>query len=119
MRHYIHYGYPIAIYNCEKKELVGLFKVKTFAARYLYNGNGGRNVLKIVNALNRRSRIKDTSFDFPIVVRACTQEQKELLSEGDFTILNGYPEPTHWQMKGFDSESLIIFRLKNIKDAII
>lgn len=115
MRHYINYTYPIAIYNCEKKELIGLFKTVTFATRYLFNGAGGKKINSIMYALNSRRKITNSSFNFSIAVRACTQEQKDLLSNHDFIIVNDYPKPPLWQMKGFDSESLIAFGLKNVK----
>lgn len=93
------YTFPIAVYNCEKKEVIGLFDNSVLAARYLYNDT--YRSIRIRTALLYKSRTK-TKYG-RIAVRACNEEQRKVLGSSGFIILNGYPDPISGQMKGFDN----------------
>ena len=95
---------PIAIYNCEKKELIGLFSKCSLVGRYLFEPNIANRTMKVIDRLRRKSSVKKCSlFTFPVAVRYCNESQAHLLGESDYVILSSYPEPVFSQIKGFDS----------------
>lgn len=97
MKKRINYTFPIAVYNCDKKNVIGLFNSFTLAARYLFN-----DPIKARN-LNSGLRLKCrvTTPIAKVAVRACNEEQRKELGDNDFIILNDYPMPVCGQMKGY------------------
>ena len=90
----------VALYNANKKELIGLFSLKCLAEKYLYmerafkvkNGN------RITKAIMTKGKIMNSRFDFPVAVRYTNEKQDEMLGSEDYLIVNGYPEPLKVQM---------------------
>lgn len=89
---------PIALYNCEKKELIGLFKSQVLVSMYLYKERRHN----IYASLKNKWKMKNTVFDFPVAARWCNNQQVNLLGSENYKILNGYYEPHYYQMKQFD-----------------
>ena len=99
MRLFIKHDRPIALYNCDKRECIGLFSRLVFASKYLYKDSTKTNVS---TSLKSKGRMLNTIFDFPVTARFCNAEQATLLGDEKFLILNGYYEPEYYQMKGCD-----------------
>lgn len=97
-------GYrPVSLYNCSNQELIGIFKYKVLAARYVFKNYNSDKIQLIENCLKNNGRIrKDLIFDFKIALRYSTDAQIEMLKENDFIILNGYYQPKSTTMNGFN-----------------
>ena len=84
-------GRPIAIYNCEKKELVGVFSELMYLAKYLYPIDPKRSYSNAYIALMKKTRIYKTALGFPVSVRFANDEQIELLVDQAAFIVDSYP----------------------------
>jgi len=84
-------GKPVAIYNCEKKELVGVFSEVIYLAKYLDPLETRKAYQRVYEALKLKNRIYKSKLDFPVVVRYATDEQIELLLDRAAVIVNDYP----------------------------
>lgn len=94
---------PIAIYNCNEKECIGIFKQPSLVARYLFTA-GRKEVIvaKVTYALRRKTRISDV-LSFPVAIRYCNELQLKQLGNKEYIILSKYKEPSTQKMKGFTS----------------
>ena len=95
---------PVALYNCDKQELVGVFMTTQLAGKYLFPiGKTSQRVNRVAENLRTKRRIiKETIFDFPVAVRYANDLQVEMMQDKVFFIAPGYPRPTV-SMKGFSS----------------
>lgn len=98
---------PVTIYNCDKKEAVGIFASITLAVKYLFTEESRREAkLPIVRkAAIDKTRILKSILPFPVAVRYSTYDQVKLLEENDFKIMEGYPEPKK-SMLSFNSTAV-------------
>ena len=91
---------PISVYNCEAKELIGVFSRVTYAAKWLFPlSDLGLSRSKINSCL----KTNGTMFEFKVAVRYANQEKKAILSDSDWWIADGYPPVDKSRMKGFTS----------------
>lgn len=90
----------IALYNAEKKELIGLFSLKCLADKYLYMDRAFKlkSGTRVGKAIMTKGKIFNSRFEFPVAVRYTNEKQDEMLGSEDYLIVNGYPEPLKVQM---------------------
>jgi hypothetical protein len=96
---------PIALYNSEKLELVGIFKTKTIIGKYLYEGiyEGVKSQTKssrVHVAISKKYQLRNTRFEFPVALRYANKKQIEILGDQDAVIFKDYPPLI---LKGFHS----------------
>lgn len=104
---------PVAIYNCYNQELIGVFSSGGFASRYLFEQNKMEGASRIWTSIKTKHKIsKGTIFDFPVVCRNANNENKDILGNSEYVILNGYQTHSGEKMKGFKQD---LFR-DQIKD---
>jgi len=94
---------PIAVYNCDKKELIGIFRTVTLTGRYLFPHYFGHKVRTIYYCILHKSNPRDTIFNFRVAVRRISREQEKLIGDADYIIVGNYPQPKQIQMNGFTS----------------
>jgi hypothetical protein len=83
----------IALYNTNKKELIGVFRTFAVASRYVFSEASNWNSNRIWNAYHLRGKLhKNTIFDFPVAVRIANEKCLELLGNKDIYINDGYPK---------------------------
>lgn len=93
---------PIAAYNCDKQELIGVFESIPSARRYLYKHDVNLKLKKsLVNKIQFKSKLKDTFLGFPVAIRYANEAQITILNGKEYIILNGYPIPAAYSMKCF------------------
>jgi hypothetical protein len=86
-------GRPVALYNADKKELIGVFSSAKVADMYLYvTAKGGRGGV-VSSYLAQKKRIKNSIFGFPVAVRYANEAQLIVLSGQDSVVMDGYPMP--------------------------
>lgn len=86
---------PIALYNTEKKELIGVFKEFTVLAKYLFPHYKDYDSIrrKIANSLTNQKRFKCSIFEFEVTCRYAKKQYTDELGEHDFFVIEGYPTP--------------------------
>lgn len=91
----------IALYNTDKKELIGVFKSLALASRYVFNEVSTWNNSRIWNAHAYKTRLyKNTKFKFPIAVRLANEKQALMLGNKQVIILNNYPAMPSYRIQG-------------------
>ena len=105
----------IAAYNCDKKELLGIFANQSVCAKYLQAGKNKIAANMIRDSLRRKSKMHNHRFDFRITIREAKEDQIELLAGKRIHIMEGYPMPTACQASSFESTrySLTVNHTKN------
>lgn len=94
---------PIAAYNADKQELIGIFDCVPTTRKYLYKHDVNLRIKKnILNKLNFKTKLKDTFLGFPIAIRYANESQIEILGGKSYIILNDYPTPPPHLMKCFN-----------------
>lgn len=89
---------PITLYDVSVKKVVGIFKNKTLCAKYIFGDVHNSTMLsRITQSVRRRCRIHTQEFIY--TARMSNEEQKIILEDKDFVILNGYKEPKGYNMK--------------------
>lgn len=96
-------GKPIAIYNCDKKELVGVFSELMYLAKYLYPTDTRKSYQRVYMSLKMKTRIYKTMLSFPVSVRFASDEQVALLTDQAAVIVNNYPPFEFNKALGFNS----------------
>jgi hypothetical protein len=86
---------PCAIYNAEEKKLIGLFKSRTLAAKYI-GGNVSKGMISSSIANNDGIRASSNPFNVRLAARNINPAQRELLGDKVYLIFNNYPEPSHY-----------------------
>jgi len=83
---------PCAIYNKEKKELIGLFSTRSLASKYLFVD---KDSTKIGHIIKRKSVLyaRRNLLNIDIVIRNLNELQKEELGSQKFIIRQGYTNP--------------------------
>lgn len=90
----------IAIYNVDKKELVGLFSGPAFAGRYLYAGVYSlKKCQKLSSASRIAARLRDKPKGYTVAVRKANQAQIKLLGELDFILMDNYQDKIQMPMR--------------------
>jgi hypothetical protein len=91
---------PIALYDVNKKKLVGIFVSKTICCKYVFAGLHNINKLTILsNSIRQKSRFKNEGFLY--TVRTANEQQCLILGDKEYIILNGYAEPKKYDMNKF------------------
>ena len=92
---------PVAIYNADKKELIGIFKERNILRRYLYNAfiTREKSESRLRGLILKGAKSKLTKFEFNVVARYASVKQIEILQENDFVIFNEYPQPEYHRFK--------------------
>lgn len=91
-----------ALYNCNKKELVGVFRTLPLIAMYI---SKTKDHTKLVSRLSRTwvkrgKMIRNTGLDFVITVRTATPSQERLVVNEAY-IVPSYPQPKTYTFTGF------------------
>lgn len=107
-------GRPIAIYNCDKKELIGLFSNVGLVAKYLNPIDNRSTEACIWAAVLRNGSMRKSKFKFKIAVRFANETQRAELSNQDVIIKKGYPEFNKNSLIGFH-ENRISLSLKRVQ----
>jgi len=70
-----------AVYNSDKKELIGLFKTRKLASIYIYGIDGIKKINYISQVISQKICIKKDSniLGFNVTIRNLTTKQKEEL----------------------------------------
>lgn len=91
---------PCALYNKEKKELIGLFNTRSLASKYLL---GDKDSRKISTIIKRKSVLyaKRNLLNVDVVIRNLNELQKKELGNQVFVIRPDYPSPI-----GFGKKSI-------------
>lgn len=97
----------IAVYNSDRKELVGIFCSGVLCAKYLFKQTSTRFKTKIWNGLRDKNKIKETVFDFNVVLRRANESQISELSDFCYIIRDGYEPPCAQFMQTFNREMYI------------
>jgi hypothetical protein len=109
---------PCAIYNAEKKELIGLFKSRILAAKYL-----GVKTQMIYNSIayNNGIRASSNPLNVRLAARNVNPAQRELLGDKVYLMFNNYPEPSdkNFGYKDVLTDTDIIFRKQREAENII
>ncbi len=92
---------PVAVYNSDKKELVGIFATQVLVGKYLFECGENYKSKKVNGALRYKSKLSNTIFDFKVSLRYANESQVSLLSEMDFVMMDGYPSPSRTTTLGF------------------
>ncbi|WP_346236722.1 NUMOD1 domain-containing DNA-binding protein [Niabella insulamsoli] len=72
---------PIAVYDIEKKQPIGVFRSCSVAARYLFPlGNKESNAHRITERANRRTRIAGTTLG-TVAIRFANEKQRKVTNE--------------------------------------
>lgn len=83
----------VAIYNAEKKELMGVFARCNYAVKYLFKTYNDQDQRKVYKALERKQKLEGTDFFFPVAIRYANSIQIEMLAGDEFKICGSYPIP--------------------------
>ncbi len=109
---------PCAIYNAEKKELIGLFKSRTLAAKYL-----GVKKQMVYNSIANNDGIRASSnpLNVRLAARNVNPAQRELLGDKVYLMFNNYPEPSdkNFGYKDVLTDTDIIFQKQREAENII
>jgi hypothetical protein len=83
---------PITLYDALLQKVVGVFKTKNICGKYIYGDLHNCNLSKNISTyIKRKTRFKIG--DLKYAVRTANEEQKAILGDLDFVILNGYNQP--------------------------
>jgi len=94
---------PIAIYNSDKKELIGLFAELMLVAKYLRPTDVSKMYSNLSDALYRKGAVRKTIFSFRIAIRFANDNQINLLGDKKVFIMNNYPEFDSNKLEGYHS----------------
>jgi hypothetical protein len=93
---------PVALYNSDKKELIGVFMTMNAAGRYLFPfASFNRTYQRVPDALRNRCGIRNSFLDCRVVVRVANKEQIATVENGVFRISDKYPEPAKDKLDGY------------------
>lgn len=94
---------PVVLYNCDKKEVIGVFETKVMVSRYLYPlETHNKCHSRVFVALRRKTPMKKTIYPFPVAIRYASIDQSELMNGQPYKVIAGYIKPLEAKMKGFD-----------------
>lgn len=88
---------PVAVYNCDKQELVGIFGTTKIASRFIYGRQKGDAMRSLLWRLGYKCRIhpKSSNHDFILTVRYASKEQQELIKEKPYYFLHNEYKPAN------------------------
>ena len=111
---------PCALYNAEKKELIGLFKSRILAAKYL-GGKVTKNMIYHSIANNDGIRASSNPLNVRLAARNVNPAQRELLGDKPYLMFNNYPEPSdkNFGYKDVLTDADIIFQKQREAENII
>src|SRR5438045_3920139 len=93
---------PIALYNSDKKELVGVFATKSLVGKYIYPlMDGEKRAGYIKYYAKSKTKIRNASLGFNAVLRTASSSQIQELAGCEYKIYNGYIERHTAAMAGF------------------
>lgn len=108
----------IAIYNVDKKELVGIFSSAKLVSAFLFIEKGCNGITKVSSILKNKAVPRKTSLPFKVTLRYANKEQIETIGSSDYLIMDGYEDTLKGKNFGFESTriSLAEFAPKNINN---
>jgi len=87
-------SYEVAIYNADKKELVGVFKTMKICSKYIFEGvERNYHQAKLHDHVREKFYIQNTRFDFTVAIRVANAKQLERLKDDPLFIERNYPKP--------------------------
>lgn len=90
---------PVAAYNADKQELVGIFRTHKTIARYFLKDTY-KNYSGISTALRKKTRLI-SKLGFKLALRYANAAQLEILGDEEFVILGDYSQPDKSILNGF------------------
>lgn len=92
----------LSIYDSTKQTLVGVFNSIPICSRYIFRQEHNISCdKKIRNHWQFKTKLLNNGMSYAI--RTATKEQKELLKNKNYIIVNGYEQPSYNDMKSFDN----------------
>lgn len=84
---------PVVLYNCEKKEPMGIFTSHKVLSRYLFgkdtNYYSQKNILRTIH--NKRKIKSSKRFPFHMTLRFATEKYIEILGDNPYYTFKDYP----------------------------
>lgn len=100
---------PIALYNCDKKELIGLFSELIILAKYLRPTDPNKSYSNLFYSLKHNGAIKKTVFDFSVTVRYANEDQRKILGDERCVIMGDYPKVGANILEGYHSSRVELY----------
>lgn len=98
---------PLAVYDTEKKQLIGIFSSLRNTAKYLHGHNYALKENIMRSALRRKSKFKVSTVSCMVTLRIANKIQLEKLQDNHYVLNDGYPRiPEGISFKEFDSGRL-------------
>lgn len=97
-----------SIYDCDSKNLIGIFTTATSAAKYVFNGmDSGKACARFIHYFRSKNQIKDSQICKKIAVRRATETQVQILSGKEYIVMDGYLQPDFRHLRGFKIDEKI------------
>lgn len=81
---------PMAIYNADKKELIGIFQHQISVGKFLFPDGSYNRQRMFGEYVRRKFKSRATRFPFPVAFRNASDEQVELLGNAEYLLMEGY-----------------------------
>jgi hypothetical protein len=92
----------IALYDAKAKKLIGVFATSGLVAKYIFKEEHDTNkTSRTSTSWAQKNKLNHNGMAYAI--RTANEEQKQLLGENEYIIVNGYEEPTMSNMRSFDT----------------
>lgn len=85
---------PIALYNSDVPELMGVFRHPIHATKYIFGKQARERASYIGTSIRQKARLLNTIFPHPVAARFANDTQMILLGDLDFHITEKYPQIT-------------------------
>lgn len=93
---------PIALYNTDKQELIGIFAKLIYICKYVRRENTQRSYTMLHDSLEHKRVTRKTIFDFGITMRFANTEQIAELGDKKVVIRKGYPIADKYLLQGWE-----------------
>ena len=102
----------ISVYDCDRKELIAIFKTRILLSKYLSKGNTTRTFQSISSCLFKKGKFlkKSNSLNLNLAFRFSNENQKELIKNENYLLIrNGLPDVTFNMLISFNSTAESLF----------
>ena len=97
----------IALYDAKAKKLIGVFATSSLVAKYIFKEEHDMNkTSRTSTSWSQKNKLNHNGMAYAI--RTANEEQKQLLGEDEYIIVNGYEEPTIANMSSFDANRVYL-----------
>lgn len=94
---------PIAIYDTQNKQLIGVFSTLMYVVKYLRPESPQQAYSTFMDALLRGGCVRKTIFNFRVALRFANEAQVEQLNGCEVIIAPNYPPITNNKLLGYTS----------------